>query len=120
MEIVETTSSTKTTNNYENKELEKFIEGNYIGIKDGETRVLQFLPNKTKIVEKNDFNGKPTKRVQFTAIDINDAQRLEKIFELSRMHVGKIYDELKKGKTVLEISRFGSAKETRYLVKAVR
>jgi hypothetical protein len=36
------------------------------------------------------------------------------------MHVAKIYEELKNGKTVLEISRIGNAKETRYLVKPVR
>jgi len=31
-----------------------------------------------------------------------------------------MYDELKKGKTILEISRLGSGKDTRYFVKAVR
>jgi hypothetical protein len=29
------------------------------------------------------------------------------MFELSKKHVGKIYNELKKGKTVLEIFRTG-------------
>jgi hypothetical protein len=45
---------------YENKELEDFIEGEYISIRDGESRVLEFIKNKTKLVDKTDFNGKPT------------------------------------------------------------
>jgi hypothetical protein len=36
------------------------------------------------------------------------------------MHVPKIYEELKKGKTVLEITRIGQQRDTRYLIKAVR
>jgi transglutaminase/protease-like cytokinesis protein 3 len=34
--------------------------------------------------------------------------------------VSKIYDELRNGKTILEISRNGSGKDTRYFVKPVR
>jgi hypothetical protein len=45
---------------YENKELEDFIEGEYVTIRDGESRVLEFIKNKTKLVDKTDFNGKPT------------------------------------------------------------
>jgi hypothetical protein len=109
------------TSYYQNKEIESFIESNYVSIKDRETKVFEFLANRAKVVDKVDFNGKPTKRVQFIVIDINDTeQRKEKIFEVSRMHVAKIYDELKKGKIILEISRLGSGKDTRYFVKAVR
>ena len=49
-----------------------------------------------------------------------DPQRREKKFELSKKHVPKIYDELKKGKTVLEIFRTGLGKQTEYHVKAIR
>jgi hypothetical protein len=75
---------------------------------------------KTKIIEKPDFNGKIAKRAQFTVIQVNDANRRERTFELSRLHISKIYEELKKGKTILEISRRGSAKDTRYFVKPIR
>ena len=88
-----TTNTTNTNTNqtqnlnpkyYENKELESFIESNYVSIKDGETKVLQFVPDKTKIVEKPDFNGKITNRAQFTVIEINDINnRREKTLELS-------------------------------------
>ena len=55
------------------------------------------------------------KRAQFTVIEVNDANRKEKTLELSRLHIQKIYEELKNGKTILEVSRSGSAKDTRYL-----
>jgi hypothetical protein len=106
---------------YQNKEIESFIESNWITIKDRETKVLEFVPGKAKVVDKTDFNGKPVKKVQFVVIDINnDLQRKEKFYEVSRMHVKNVYDELTKGKTVLEISRVGSGRDTRYMVKAVR
>jgi hypothetical protein len=124
---VPSTSTTTSNNNqqtqtqtYQNKEIESFIESNWITIKDRETKVFEFVPGKAKVVDKTDFNGKPVKKVQFSVIDINDERRKEKFFEVSRMHVSKIYDELKKGKTILEISRLGSGKDTRYFVKAVR
>jgi hypothetical protein len=105
---------------YENKELEDFIEGEYVNIRDGESRVLEFIKGKEKLVDKTDFNGKPTKKVQFIVIDPEDPQRKEKKFELSRKHVVKIYNELKKGKTVLEIYRSGTGKETSYIPKGIR
>jgi hypothetical protein len=82
---------------YENKELEDFIEGEYVNIKDSESRILEFIKGKEKLVDKTDFNGKPTNKVQFIVVDPEDPQRKEKKFELSRKHVVKIYNELKKG-----------------------
>ena len=105
---------------YQSKEIESFIESSWITIKDKETKVLEFIPGKSKVVDKVDFNGKPQKKVQYTVIDINDMERKEKFYEVSRSHVAAIYNELKAGKTVLEITRLGSGKDTRYLVKAVK
>jgi hypothetical protein len=53
-------------------------------------------------------------------IDPQDEQQREKKFELSKKHVLKIYNELKKGKTVLEIFRTGQGKQTEYHVKTIR
>jgi hypothetical protein len=108
------------TTNQTNKEVEEFIEGDYITIKEGESRVLEFNINKIKLEDKTDFNGNPVKKVQFLVIDPQDQQRREKKFELSKKHVPKIYNELKKGKTVLEIFRTGLGKQTEYHVKAAR
>ena len=106
----------------QNKELEEFIEGDYISIKEGESRVLEFDINKIKLVDRTDFNGSPVKKVQFIVVVANpeDPQRRERKFELSRKHVPKIYNELKKGKTVLEIFRTGLGKQTEYHVKSIR
>ena len=51
-------SSTPTTNQT-NKEIEGFIEGDYISIKEGESRILEFDINKVKLVDRIDFNGSP-------------------------------------------------------------
>ena len=108
------------TTNQTNKEIEEFIEGDYISIKEGESRILEFDINKVKLVDKTDFNGNPAKKVQFIVINPEDPQRREKKFELSKKHVPKIYNELKKGKTVLEVFRTGLGKQTEYHVKAIR
>ena len=120
---MESTTATVTTNNiskYENKEIEKFIEGDYINIKQDESRTLEFIPDKAKLVDKLDFNGKPTQKVQFIVKDPQDSEQKEKKFEVSKKHVAKIYNELKKGKTLLEIYRSGTGKETNYIVKGIR
>jgi hypothetical protein len=66
--------------------------------------------DKIKLVGSTDFNANPE----------DPQQRRERKFELSRKHVPKIYDGLKKGKTVLEIFRTRQGKQTEYHVKAVR
>jgi hypothetical protein len=104
------------TTNQTNKEIEDFIEGDYITIREGESRVLEFDINKVMLVEKTDFNGNPVKNVQFLVVDPQDEQQREK-FELSKKHAPKLYNELKKGKTVLEVFRTGLAKQTEYHVK---
>ncbi len=96
------------------------IEGDYITIKEGESRILEFDINKVKLMDKTDFNGNPVKKVQFVVTDPEDPERREKKFELSKKHVPKIYGELKKGKTVLGIFRIGQGKQTEYHVKAIR
>src|ERR671930_1274947 len=101
-------------------ELEDFIEGDYISIKEGESRVMDFDINKVQLVEKTDFNGNPTKKVQFIVTNHGDPAKREKKFEVSRKHAAKIYNELKKGNIVLEIFRTGQEKQTEYHVKAIR
>ena len=41
----------------QNRSIEDLIESNWISIKDGETMVLQFIPDKSKVIEKTDFAG---------------------------------------------------------------
>ena len=48
---------------YRNKEIEAFLESEYVNIQEGESRVLEFLKNKEKVVKKPDFNGNPIEKV---------------------------------------------------------
>jgi hypothetical protein len=46
----------------------------YENIRDGESRVLEFIKGKEKLVDKTDFKGKPTKKVQFIAHSKSDSK----------------------------------------------
>jgi hypothetical protein len=108
---------TSNTTEYANKDLEDFLEGQWIKIEDGETRVLEFLRDKTQVIEKKDFNGNMTQKVQFIVIDIESDNKAEKKFEVSRRHAAKFYAEHKKGNSILEITRFGAGIKTEYQIK---
>lgn len=74
-----TTKATTIEYYYNNKEIEAFIESDYININDGEPpRTLEFLKNREKVIDKPDFNGKPTISVQFIVGNPDDPQRKEK------------------------------------------
>jgi hypothetical protein len=105
---------------YRNKEIEAFLESEYVNIQEGESRVLEFLKNKEKVVKKPDFNGNPIEKVQYIVIDPEDPERTERKFELTRKHVRKIYNELRKGSFVLEVFRTGRLNQTEYHVKVIR
>jgi hypothetical protein len=109
-----------STQQYENKELEEFIEGQWIKIGDGDTRVLEFKSEKTQVIEKKDFNGNLAKKVQFIVIDLKSGNKTEKKFEVSRRHAAKIYAELKQGHNVLEITRSGTGIKTDYTMKPIK
>lgn len=113
------TTISKTSPFY-NRDFEDYITSDYINLKDKQSGVFEFVKGKEKIVEKLDFNKNQVKKAQFIVIDQADPEREERILELSRMHVPNIYNELKKGATVLELYRSGTGKDTRYIVKPIR
>ena len=47
-------------------------------------------------------------------------QRKERKLEVSKKHIPKIYEELRKGYTVLEILRVGAGKDTQYRVRGIK
>jgi hypothetical protein len=100
---------------FENQELEEFLEGDYVSIREGQKRCLQFFPDKTQIVDK-EYQGTLTKKVRFICIDLNQSDRREKYFDLARKHATKMWNEhLKKGNTVLEVLRIGQGQQTQYI-----
>ncbi len=83
-----TTKATAIEYYYNNKEIEAFIESDYINIKDGEPpRTLEFLKNREKVIDKPDFNGKPTISVQFIVVNPDDLQRKGTINDACRKDI---------------------------------
>jgi hypothetical protein len=114
-----TASAASITNN--NEVVEDFLEGNFINLKDTESRTLEFSLDKESVVDKEDFNGNPVKKVQFLVKDPNKGpDQKEKKFELSRKHAYKVHKELKAGAKILQISRYGTGKETNYIIRRIQ
>ena len=110
----------------EDAKIRDFLEGQFVkSFEDRETRVYQFDKEKVQLVDKIDFNNKPTKAVRYVVRDPESALRDNwKFWDLSRMH-RNVFDELRdgnngKGWTVMEITREGLNKNTRYRVKGIR
>jgi hypothetical protein len=103
-------------------DIQDYIESEYLKIEDGQTRTLEFLPNRTTLENKTDFSGKPTQRAQFIVIDLEreDQRRKEQKFQqLPKKYVRKMIDEFRKDKTVFQITRSGTGINTNYIIKAL-
>lgn len=109
----------------EEGEIEDFLEGPFVKtFENGETRVYEFDVAQCKVVSKNDFNDKPTKVLRYVVRDPESMVQSWKFWDLSRAHAN-VYHELRhgnngKGWTVMEVTRDGLNKNTRYKVKGIR
>ena len=104
-----------------NDEFEDWLEGDYISLKPGETRNLEFKTVSGQIVEeRSKFTDKLQKKVLWYVVDVDRHNGKEKKFSISRSHAKSIYAVLKDGHKVLAISRIGSGpKDTKYTVKGL-
>jgi hypothetical protein len=93
-----------------NAELWK-AESVFIKLEDGETRVLQFNPEKTKQVE-----GQYGLRIQYMVIDPNYSDKGEKKLEAGKIMSHDIDSQLRQGNRLLKIKRLGSGVDTKYSV----
>ena len=93
-----------------NSELWK-AESVYIKLEDGETRILQFNPEKIKQVE-----GQYGIRIQYMVIDPNYSDKGEKKLEAGKSTSQDIDTQLRQGNRLLKIKRLGSGVETKYSV----
>lgn len=93
-----------------NSELWK-AESVYVKLEDGETRILQFNPEKIKPVE-----GQYGIRIQYMVIDPNFSDKGEKKFEAGKMTSNDIDRQLKEGNRLLMIKRLGTGTSTKYSV----
>ena len=93
-----------------NTELWK-AENVFIKLEDGETRILQFNPEKIKHVE-----GQYGIRIQYLVIDPKYSDRGDKKFEAGKRTSNDIDAQLRQGDRLLKIKRLGSGKDTKYSV----
>jgi len=109
----------------EEAEIEDFLEGSFVkSFADGETRIYEFDKTQCKVVFQNDFNGKPTKVLRYDVRDPESVVQSWKFWDLSRAHAD-VYHELKNGNngigwTIMEITREGLNKNTKYKAKGIR
>ena len=99
-------------------ELESEKQSEYLKLKDGEVRVLQFDTKQIKLVD-SEFNGNVTKRVEYKVIDVNRPAVGEKKFQMALNNARQINRILQRGRKLLEIERMGSDIKTRYNISAV-
>ena len=88
-------------------------ESEYIRLEDGETRILQFYPEKMEPVK-----GRYGTRISYSVIDPNYADHGLKNFEAGKTTSKKIDSLLRQGKTLLKVTRIGTGRETEYDVVA--
>lgn len=87
-------------------------QSRFLKLQSGETRTIQFDPEKFNISE-DEFDGKKTKRVHYEVTDPKSPLDV-KILPMSPTNAGNINALLKKGYALLEVKRIGSDRNTKY------
>jgi ABC-type uncharacterized transport system YnjBCD substrate-binding protein len=112
--------STMTSNQTLSEEAKQNLEKNaelwkaesvYVKLEDGETRILQFNPERIKHVE-----GQYGIRIQYLVIDPNYADKGDKKFEAGKSTSRDIDAQLRQGNRLLKIKRLGLGTDTKYSV----
>ena len=109
----------------EEVEIEDFLEGSFVKtFENGETRVYEFDVAQCKVVSKTSYDGKPTKVLRYVVRDPESMVQSWKFWDLSRAHAN-VYHELRhgnngKGWTMMEVTRDGLHKNTRYKVNGIK
>ena len=93
---------------YESQKASKFIK-----LQNGEVKTVQFNSEKFDLVN-DEFDGKITRRVHYTVIDIQSPTDGEKILPMSLTNSRSINALLVKGMNIIEIKRIGSDRNTKY------
>jgi hypothetical protein len=125
-----TTSSAATTNqlsqsardNLQSIEEEIETSSQYFKPKPGKTYVVRINPqDKIEMVQTDRFKdaqGTPLTRYQFKVAHVNNGK--EQLWDTSKTVCTEIIAELKKGLTVLKVTRHGSDRNTTYTIEGVQ
>lgn len=98
---------------FEQIEEERQRQGRFIKLQSGETKTLQFNPEKVLLTE-DEYEGKKFKRVHYAVIDPKMAFEGEKILPMSLTNAMNINALLRKGMNLLEVKRIGADRNTKY------
>jgi hypothetical protein len=86
-------------------------DSKFLSFQPGEKKVLLFDAEKIEPVEPV-FDGKKIQKFQYTVKDLNTDQ--EKVWSVSKTMSEQLDAFLNVGRTLLEIQRVGSGRDTRY------
>ena len=113
-------TTTKPISYTPSKEVQEFVESDYISLEDNISKALEFLPGREKPVN-TEFKGNTIAKMQFIVIDLErkDLQRKEKKLTLPKGAARAVIDQFIKGKTIMQITRLNDKQGIRYEVKAV-
>jgi hypothetical protein len=127
---METSTTTTTTSSLSQSALENLAQTEseietssaYFKPKPSKTYVIRIDPqNKIEIVQTDRFKdaqGNPLKRYQFKIAHINNGK--EQLWDTSKTVCTQIIEELKKGNSVLKITRNGADRNTTYTIEGLQ
>jgi hypothetical protein len=94
----------------------------YFKPKPGKTYVIRINPlDKIEMIQTDrfkDVQGKPLKRYQFKVTHVNNGK--DQLWDTSKTVCSQIIAELKKGFTVLKVTRTGADRSTTYTIEGVQ
>jgi hypothetical protein len=125
-----TTTTSETTNQLSQSAIDNLLSieeeietsSQYFKPKPAKTYVVRINPqDKIEMVQTDRFKdaqGKPLKRYQFKVTHVNNNK--EQLWDTSKTACSEIIAELKKGLTVLKVTRNGSDRNTTYTIEGVQ
>jgi len=91
--------------------LARQTQGKYLKVNPGETVILQFNPQRARVIER-DFNGKKSKAVEYEVLTPEGDQKL---LTLSLSWALNLNELLREGHTKIKVGRRGGGlQDTRY------
>ena len=98
-------------------EIEQLLnkDNQYVSIRQGSSKILQFVPGrKIEQVEKP-YNGQTVMKIRFIVKEPDSGNNSEKSFDVGRRSARLIIAKLREGHTSLKIERIDSGKDILYI-----
>ena len=118
-----TSLNEKVQSNLDEAEQELETSSQYFKPKPSKTYMIKLDPQNDKIVpiendRFKDANGKPIKRYQVKVTHVNNGK--QQLWDTSKTVCSQIIAELRKGSTVLKVTRPGADRSTTYQIQGVQ